>query len=45
MLERVRHGRRARWIGHRLHGDVSITVPGGLSVTEATMLHVKSRPP
>lgn len=23
---------RARWIGHRLHADVSITVPGGLSV-------------
>jgi cation diffusion facilitator family transporter len=25
---------RARWIGHRLHADVSITVPGELSVTE-----------
>jgi cation diffusion facilitator family transporter len=25
---------RARWIGHRLHADVSITVPRGLSVTE-----------
>lgn len=25
---------RARWIGHRLHADVSVTVPGGLSVTE-----------
>jgi cation diffusion facilitator family transporter len=25
---------RARWIGHRLHVDVSVTVPGGLSVTE-----------
>lgn len=24
----------ARWIGHRLHADVSITVPGGLSVIE-----------
>jgi len=23
---------RARWIGHRLHAEVSITVPGGLSV-------------
>ena len=25
---------RARWIGHRLHADLSITVPGGLSVAE-----------
>jgi cation diffusion facilitator family transporter len=25
---------RARWIGHRLHADVSITVAGGLSVAE-----------
>jgi cation diffusion facilitator family transporter len=25
---------RARWIGHRLHVDVSVTVPGGLSVAE-----------
>jgi len=25
---------RARWIGHRLHAEVSITVPGGLSVGE-----------
>ncbi|MGH7354069.1 MAG: cation diffusion facilitator family transporter [Candidatus Rokuibacteriota bacterium] len=25
---------RARWIGHRLHADVNVTVPGGLSVTE-----------
>jgi cation diffusion facilitator family transporter len=25
---------RARWIGHRLHADVSVTVPGGLSVAE-----------
>ena len=25
---------RARWVGHRLHAEVSITVPGGLSVTE-----------
>jgi len=23
---------RARWIGHRLHAEVSITVPAGLSV-------------
>lgn len=25
---------RARWVGHRLHGDVSVTVPGSLSVVE-----------
>ncbi len=25
---------RARWIGHRLHAEVSVTVPGGLSVDE-----------
>jgi len=25
---------RARWIGHRLHADLSITVPGALSVGE-----------
>ncbi len=25
---------QARWIGHRLHADVSVTVPGGLSVEE-----------
>jgi divalent metal cation (Fe/Co/Zn/Cd) transporter len=25
---------RARWIGHRLHADVSVTVPGGLSLVE-----------
>ncbi len=25
---------RARWIGHRLHIDVNVTVPGGLSVAE-----------
>lgn len=25
---------RARWIGHRLHADVSVTVPGGLSVAD-----------
>lgn len=25
---------RARWVGHRLHAEVSITVPGGLSVAE-----------
>jgi len=25
---------RARWIGHRLHAEVSITVPGDLSVTD-----------
>jgi cation diffusion facilitator family transporter len=25
---------RARWIGHRLHAEVSVTVPGGLSVSE-----------
>jgi cation diffusion facilitator family transporter len=25
---------RARWIGHRLHASVNITVPGGLSVAE-----------
>jgi len=25
---------RARWIGHRLHVDVSVTVPAGLSVAE-----------
>ena len=25
---------RARWIGHRLHADVSVSVPGELSVTE-----------
>jgi len=25
---------RARWIGHRLHADVSVTVPAGLSVAE-----------
>jgi cation diffusion facilitator family transporter len=25
---------RARWSGHRLHADVSVTVPGGLSVVE-----------
>jgi len=25
---------RVRWIGHRLHADVSVTVPGGLSVAE-----------
>ena len=25
---------RARWIGHRLHADISVTVPPGLSVTE-----------
>jgi cation diffusion facilitator family transporter len=25
---------RARWVGHRLHVDVSVTVPGGLSVAE-----------
>lgn len=25
---------RARWIGHRLYADVSVTVPGGLSVAE-----------
>lgn len=25
---------RARWIGHRMHADVSVTVPGGLSVAE-----------
>ena len=24
----------ARWIGHRLHADVSVTVPAGLSVAE-----------
>ncbi len=26
---------RARWIGHRLHAEVSITVPGGLSATRS----------
>ncbi len=25
---------RVRWIGHRLHADVSVSVPGGLSVAE-----------
>jgi divalent metal cation (Fe/Co/Zn/Cd) transporter len=25
---------RARWVGHRLHAEVNITVPGGLSVGE-----------
>ena len=25
---------RARWVGHRLHAEVSITVPGGLSVAD-----------
>jgi cation diffusion facilitator family transporter len=25
---------RARWIGHRLHADISVTVPGALSVAE-----------
>jgi cation diffusion facilitator family transporter len=25
---------RARWIGHRLHAEISVTVPGGLSVAE-----------
>jgi cation diffusion facilitator family transporter len=25
---------RARWIGHRLHAEVSVTVPGGFSVAE-----------
>jgi cation diffusion facilitator family transporter len=25
---------RARWMGHRLHADVSVTLPGGLSVME-----------
>ena len=25
---------QARWIGHRLHADVSVTVPAGLSVAE-----------
>jgi len=25
---------RARWVGHRLHADVSVTVPGGLSVAD-----------
>lgn len=25
---------RGRWVGHRLHAEVSITVPGGLSVAE-----------
>jgi cation diffusion facilitator family transporter len=25
---------RARWVGHRLHVDVSVTVPGGLSVAD-----------
>lgn len=25
---------RARWIGHRLHADVSVSVPGGLLVAE-----------
>jgi cation diffusion facilitator family transporter len=25
---------RARWVGHRLHVDVSVTVPGGLSVAQ-----------
>jgi cation diffusion facilitator family transporter len=25
---------RARWVGHRLHAEVSVTVPGGLSVGE-----------
>jgi cation diffusion facilitator family transporter len=25
---------RARWIGHRLHAEVNVTVAGGLSVTE-----------
>jgi cation diffusion facilitator family transporter len=25
---------RARWIGHRLHAEVSVTVPGGLSLVE-----------
>lgn len=25
---------RARWIGHRLHAEVNITVPGGLSVAD-----------
>jgi len=25
---------RARWIGHRLHAELSVTVPGGLSVAE-----------
>jgi cation diffusion facilitator family transporter len=25
---------RARWLGHRLHAEVSVTVPGGLSVAE-----------
>lgn len=27
-------GVRARWIGHRLHADVSVSVPGALSVAE-----------
>ncbi|MDQ5834107.1 MAG: hypothetical protein M3550_13780 [Actinomycetota bacterium] len=25
---------RARWIGHRLHAELSVTVAGGLSVEE-----------
>jgi cation diffusion facilitator family transporter len=25
---------RARWVGHRVHAEVSVTVPGGLSVAE-----------
>jgi cation diffusion facilitator family transporter len=25
---------RARWVGHRIHAEVNVTVPGGLSVSE-----------
>ena len=25
---------RARWVGHRIHAEVNVTVPGGLSVSD-----------
>jgi cation diffusion facilitator family transporter len=34
---------RARWIGHRLHADLSITVPAGLSVEEGHAIATEVR--
>lgn len=34
---------RARWIGHRLYADVSVTVPGGLTVTEGHAIAMEVR--
>jgi divalent metal cation (Fe/Co/Zn/Cd) transporter len=38
------HDVRARWVGHRLHVGMGVTVPAGLSVTEGHAVKQGSAP-